>query len=84
VVVVVVVVCMYVCMYVCKFIRITPWPVLRLQMGEMAPRRLLLRVISRWVAESFDVNCEADMNVWVRNGRNVAFRTEYLSARFIL
>ena len=40
------------------------------------------------MAKSFGVNCEADINVWVRNGRNVAFRTECifmmnLSARFI-
>ena len=48
----------------------------------------LLRVISRGAAESFGVNCESDINVWVRNGRNVAFRTECmvmmnLSVRFI-
>ena len=47
-----------------------------------------MRIIGRWVAKSFGVNCEADINVWVRNGRNVAFRTECifmmnLSARFI-
>lgn len=74
--------------HLCEFIRITPWPVFRLQMGEMGPRRVPLRVISRGPAASFGVNCKADINVWVRNGRDVAFRTECtvmmnLSARFI-
>ena len=33
--------------------------------GEMSPRRVPFRVISRLVTECFGVNCKADINVWV-------------------
>ena len=56
-------------------------------MGEMAPRRGPFEGNKQRGGGKFRC-CESDINVWVRNGRNVAFRTECmvmmnLPARFI-
>jgi len=40
-------------------------------------------VISRGATETFGVKCEADINVWVRKGRNVTFKTGCIVMLFV-